>query len=409
MKKSVLKIVAIAALILTTTSCTFNIHDGMEGGTETANTHANILSGSGTLKGNITSDLVIKKGEYTLEGVVKVYGGGRLFIEPGAVFKASPTISSSLVILQDGKIYATGTADEPIVFTSGRNTPAAGDWGGITLYGNAPIKALNGNTTAVSEDGNNITYGGNDANHSSGELKFVRVEYAGKKIGDGTSETNTFTFYSVGTGTKLQNLVAYKGTDDGFEFFGGTASATNLVAYGNYDDSFDWQDAWQGQHNKNWFALQTVTGNFGMEIEASGNIDNTPPKIENITLIRKDNTQPEVPNSPEISAIQFKKQGSGIFKNVYISGYKNTGTQKAYAVLIQDKTTNDNQATKQKIKVEPTFHTNSDHLYTWGYATNANWTVTHPFTFTNANVNKVTLPKGAWASVNGVDLLSALD
>lgn len=409
MKKSVLKIVAIAALAVSTASCTFNINDGMEGGSEVANTNASILSGSGTLKGNITNDLVIKKGEYILEGVVKVYGGGRLFIEPGAVFKASATVSSSLVVLQDGKIFATGTADEPIVFTSGRNNPQAGDWGGITLYGNAPIKALNGNTTAVSEDGNNITYGGNDSGHSSGELKFVRVEYAGKKIGDGTSETNTFTFYSVGTGTKLENLVAYKGTDDGFEFFGGTVSATNLVAYGNYDDSFDWQDAWSGQHNKNWFAYQTVTGNFGMEIEASGNIDNTAPRVENITLIRENNTQPEVPNSPEISAIQFKKQGTGIFKNVYISGYKNIGSQKAYAVLIQDKTTNDNQVNGQKVKVEPIQYINSDNPGTWGYATSASWSVNNPFTFTNANVNKVSLPKGAWARVNGVDLLSALD
>jgi hypothetical protein len=66
-----------------------------------------------------------------------------------------------------------------------------GDWGGITLYGNAPIKAVNGNTSALSEDGNNVKYGGNDAASNSGVMKFVRVEYAGKKIGDGTSETNS--------------------------------------------------------------------------------------------------------------------------------------------------------------------------------------------------------------------------
>ena len=47
-------------------------------------------------------------------------------------------------------------------------------------------------------------------------MKFVRVEYGGRKIGDGTSETNSMTFYAVGAGTILENLVSYKGTDDGF-------------------------------------------------------------------------------------------------------------------------------------------------------------------------------------------------
>ncbi|MFA9269345.1 MAG: hypothetical protein ACEQSX_01105, partial [Baekduiaceae bacterium] len=46
---------------------------------------------------------------------------------------------------------------------------------------------------------------------NGGTLKYVRVEYAGKKITDGTSEMNGFSFYSVGSGTVLENLVAYKG------------------------------------------------------------------------------------------------------------------------------------------------------------------------------------------------------
>ena len=65
-------------------------------------------------------------------------------------------------------------------------------------------KAANGASTALSEDGNNQTYGGNDANDNSGVMKYVRVEYGGRKIGDGTSETNTMTFYAVGAGTILE-------------------------------------------------------------------------------------------------------------------------------------------------------------------------------------------------------------
>lgn len=405
MKKQIITLFSAAAILCSTAiSCTIEINDGMETTTPgTGNTTENVLDGSGTLSGIITKDLLIKKGNYTLDGVVKITNGATLTIEPGANFTVSTSKTSSLVVLQDGKINASGTAEAPIVFTTASKT--AGDWGGITIYGNAPIKALNGNTQALSEDGNAVYYGGSDPNSNSGTLKFVRVEYAGKKIGDGTSETNTFTFYAVGAGTTLENLVAYKGTDDGYEFFGGTASAKNIVAYGNYDDSFDWQDAWSGQNNTNWFAYQTTVGNFGMEIEASSNADNTAPKISNITLMRATNTNPETANSPEISAIQFKKQGTGIFSNVFISGYKNIGTQKAYAVLIQDAATETSQVNNGKIKVDPIFYTDSDNPGVWGYAFSPNGGKT----FTNSSsVTKVSLPAGNWAIVDGVNLLAPL-
>jgi len=406
MKRTLLPLSTFAIIIgFALSSCTIDVNDGLGEGTTiiTPGTTENVLSGSGTLSGTISKDLLIKKGNYSLDGIVKITNGAVLTIEPGANFTVVTTKTSGLVVLQDGQINAVGTASEPIVFTTTTKTP--GDWGGITLYGTAPIKAVNGNTTALSEDGNNVYYGGSDANDNSGTMKFVRVEYAGKKIGDGTSETNSMTFYAVGAGTTLENLVSYKGTDDGYEFFGGTVSGKNLVAYGNYDDSFDWQDAWSGQNNTNWFAYQVGTGNFGMEIEASSNADNTAPKVSNITLIRAAGTNPETANSPEISAIQFKKQGTGIFSNVFISGYKNIGNQKAYSVLIQDAATETSQVLTGKVKVEPMTYVDSDNLGVWGYA----YTPNGGKTFTNATtVTKVAMTSGAWATVDGVDLLSAL-
>lgn len=406
MKRKVLSLVSLALVSgIALTSCTIEVNDGFDGDGGQGGgggTTESVLSGSGTLSGTISKDLLIKKGAYTLDGIVKVTGNATITIEPGATFTVTTTKTSSLVVLQDGKINAQGTASEPIVFTTATKTP--GDWGGITLYGNAPIKAVNGNAQALSEDGNNVYYGGSDANSNSGTMKFVRVEYAGKKIGDGTSETNSMTFYAVGAGTVLENLVTYKGTDDGYEFFGGTVSAKNIISYGNYDDSFDWQDAWSGQNNTNWFAFQTGTGNFGMEIESSGNADNTAPKISNITLIRDNNTNPESPNSPEISAIQFKKHGTGIFSNVYVSGYKNIGSQKAYAVLIQDAATETAQVATGKIVVNPLSYNNSDNPGVWGYA----YSQANPKSFTNGTVTKVVLTEGAWATVDGVNLLAPL-
>ena len=405
MKKKFLPLALALVVGLGVTSCTVEINDDIDNPTTVVppGTTEGVLSGTGTLTGTIAKDLLIKKGNYTLDGLVKVTNGATITIEAGAVFNVVTNKTSALIILNDGLINAQGTASEPIVFTTSSKTP--GDWGGITIYGEAPIKALNGNTTAISEDGNALSYGGNNPNDYSGIMKFVRAEYAGKKIGDGTSETNTFTFYSVGGATVLENLVAYKGTDDGFEWFGGTVSGKNLVAYGNYDDSFDWQDAWSGQTNSNWFAYQVGTGNFGMEIEASSNADNTPPKVSNITLIRAAGTNPETANSPEITAIQFKKQGTGLFSNVYISGYKNIGSQKAYSVLIQDIATETSQVNTGKIKVEPMTYLDSDNLGVWGYA----YTPNGGKTFTNtATVTKVAMTGGAWTTVDGVDLLAAL-
>ncbi|MBP7973798.1 MAG: hypothetical protein KAY95_01645 [Kaistella sp.] len=394
MKKNILNLLSLAA-VFAVTSCTVEIREEADingGGT-----------GTGTLTGTLKQNTVIKKGTYVLEGIVKVPEGVSLTIEPGATFIAKTSVGSSLVVLQGGKIYAEGTASEPIVFTSDNKKP--GDWGGVTIYGNAPIKAINGASKALSEDGNNVYYGGDNPNDNSGSLKYVRVEYGGKKIGDGTSETNSMTFYSVGAGTVLENLVAYMGTDDGYEFFGGTVSGKNLVAYGNYDDSFDWQDAWSGQNNSNWFAYQTSIGNFGMEIEASGNADNTAPKVNGLTLIRAAGTKPETAGSIEVSAIQFKKHGNGIFSNVFIDGYKDTDGKKAYAVLIQDVATETEQVNKNKISVSPVNHTGSDNLNIWGYA----YTPNGAKTFTSdATVKKVNLTSGNWATVNGVDLLSAL-
>ena len=405
MKKNILNLLSLAA-VFAVTSCTVEIREEADingGGTGTGGTTAAVLSGTGTLSGTLKQNTVVKKGTYALEGIVKVPEGVSLTIEPGATFTAKTSVGSSLVVLQGGKIYAEGTASEPIVFTSDNKKP--GDWGGVTIYGNAPIKAINGANKALSEDGNNVYYGGDNPNDNSGSLKYVRVEYGGKKIGDGTSETNSMTFYSVGAGTVLENIVAYMGTDDGYEFFGGTVSGKNLVAYGNYDDSFDWQDAWSGQNNSNWFAYQTSIGNFGMEIEASGNADNTAPKVNGLTLIRVAGTKPETAGSIEVSAIQFKKHGNGIFSNVFIDGYKDTDGKKAYAVLIQDAATETEQVNKNKISVSPINHTGSDNLNIWGYA----YTPNGAKTFTSdATVKKVNLTSGNWATVNGVDLLSAL-
>ena len=45
----------------------------------------------------------------------------------------------------------------------------------------------------------------------------------------------------------MDHCQAYKGSDDGFEFFGGSVNVSNLVAVSCSDDSFDWTEGWNGK------------------------------------------------------------------------------------------------------------------------------------------------------------------
>ena len=370
----------------------------------------------GEITGEITTSKTLVKGSYTLKGTVRVKNGATLTFDAGSVITADATDGSdALLVEKDGKLMIAGTAAEPVVFTEKSKT--AGSWGGIIIFGDAPIvsgKTSDGTpiTTATSEDGTNIVYGGSNATHSSGSLKYVRVEYAGKKILDGNSEMNGFSFYAVGSGTVLENLVAYKGADDGFEFYGGTVNAKNLVSYGNFDDSFDWQDGWQGQTNTNWYAYQTGTGNYGMEIESKSVNNAFFPKVSNITLRRAAGTNPETAGTVEFDAFQFKKEGNGEYSNIVISGYTNSATSgatttNAVAVRIQDAATNTNQVTGGKIKI---LNIKIDGSTPQTGAGAASFTVAFPvgnFT-TSTSATGASLTAGAWATVDGVNLLANL-
>lgn len=397
---------SIAFLSLVFTSCSSSDNDVVTPPT----------SGTGEITGDVTASKTYIKGTYTLSGTVRVKSGATLTFEAGSVITADVTNGTdALLVEKGGLLNIAGTAAEPVVFTEKSKT--AGSWGGIIMFGEAPIvsgKTADGTpiTTATSEDGTNIVYGGTNATHSSGSLKYVRVEYAGKKILDGNSEMNGFSFYAVGSGTVLENLVAYKGADDGFEFYGGTVSAKNLISYGNTDDSFDWQDGWQGQANTNWYAYQTGAGNFGMEIEAKSVNNAFFPKVSNITLRRAAGTATEAGNPLEIDAIQFKKEGNGEYSNIVISGYTNTATSgtttiNAVAVRIQEAATNTNQVTGGKIKLLNVKIGDNTPLSGAGAAT---FTVAFPtgnFT-TSTTATGATLTPGAWAIVDGVNLLSNL-
>ncbi|HEU4791317.1 MAG TPA: hypothetical protein VFS71_16640 [Flavobacterium sp.] len=399
----------ITAVSVGTSLITYTVSGASASVTKTVTVTA-VPAATGEITGTFAANKTYAYGNYTLKGIVKISTGVTVTFEAGSTITCNKTTGdNALVVLNGGKLIIKGTADKPVVFTEASKTP--GSWGGIIMYGDAPIKAVGGVTTSTSEDGNSLPYGGTNATHNGGSLVYARVEYAGAKLADGTKENNGFTFYSVGSGTTLDHLVSYKGADDGYEFFGGTVSMTNAISYGNYDDAFDWQDGWQGQANSNWYAYQTGKGNYGMEIECSNNNNAFWPKVTNITLKRAAGTTPEVAGDVQIDAFQFKKEANGDYSNIIIDGYANytegSTTYTAAACKIQDAATNTDQVNASKIKMTNVTITNTGINILGATVSGTPLVVNFPAGqfVTSTTATGASLTNGAWSTVDGNTLL----
>ena len=111
------------------------------------------------------------------------------------------------MVIQDSKIFATGTPSLPIIFSSvqplgGR---AAGDWGGLVLNGRAPVNDPTIPDNPDAGEGASGPFGGDNPNDSSGVLQYVRVEFAGIRFSD-TNELNGIALQGVGSGTVIDHV-----------------------------------------------------------------------------------------------------------------------------------------------------------------------------------------------------------
>lgn len=248
------------------------------------------------LSGTIGTSMTLNSDRrYLISGGVFVSSGVTLSIPAGTmIYAADDGTTPFLSVQRGGMINASGTAASPIIFTTIKTITGGagrGDWGGIILNGNASINVCGSPGCTAEGEGGTGVYGGTNDGDNSGMLKYVRVEYAGKILGT-DNELNGFSFNGVGSGTVLEHLQAYKGSDDGFEFFGGTANLKWAVSTGNSDDSFDWTHGWRGK-GQFWVVQQDmVTGDNGIEADNfETNFDYSPfsdPRISNITLIGAD-------------------------------------------------------------------------------------------------------------------------
>ncbi|NBU71628.1 MAG: hypothetical protein EBS53_09280, partial [Bacteroidetes bacterium] len=236
-----------------------------------------------------------KNNVYILNGFRYVKDGATLTIEPGTVIRGDKASKGTLIIAKTGKIFANGTAAEPIVFTS--NEPVGsrtyGDWGGVVVLGNALINVPGG--SAQIEGGllgPDAFYGGTNDDDSSGVLRYVRIEFPGIAY-QPNNEINGLTMGGVGRKTVIENIQVSFSGDDAFEWFGGTVNGKYLITHRAWDDDFDTDFGFSGKIQ---FALsirdaaiadQSQSNGFESDNDGTGttNAPITSPLFSNVTII----------------------------------------------------------------------------------------------------------------------------
>ena len=258
------------------------------------------------IAGTIDKDTrLTKRNTYQLVGVVYVTNNATLTIEPGTVIRGDDKTCGTLVITNGSKIMAEGLETDPIVFTSNKETVERkpGDWGGIIILGKAPINTLGGlHTLPFDLEPMLNHYGGQDPEDNSGILKYVRVEYAGRKLSS-LKELNGISLAGVGRKTVLSNIQVSYSNDDSFESYGGDLVMNNLISYRTTDDDFDFTQGVQCNIS-NSIAIRhpfssDVSGSRCFEVDSYDKIGNTDmskklTKIDatNITLVNlEENSQ----------------------------------------------------------------------------------------------------------------------
>ena len=312
-------------------------------------TPVGVVSNIITLTGNITKDTTLyAKDVNYLSGKVYVTKGVTLTIEAGAkVMGKTGSNVAALIIARGAKIVAKGTAEKPIVFTSGSANPASGDWGGIVICGTAstnqslPWKGVTVAGLTQVEGGINDTEVGyglagsgdavyptkNDADNS-GFLQYVRIEYAGYAFLP-DNELNSLTMACVGSGTTIDHIQVTYAKDDAYEWFGGTVNCKYLIAYKTQDDDFDTDHGYSGNVQFGIILRDSVIADISQseafESDNTGKGDNFLPRtsavFSNITAIGPRATLANVGNSLYRAGAHIRRNTGISIMNSIITGW----------------------------------------------------------------------------------------
>ena len=229
----------------------------------------------------VSSDIAVstnwtKNNTYRLQQQIYVLPGATLTIEAGTVIASTAGLGGSLAICRGAQIYANGTQQEPIIFTSTNDTAtwtggnpktgtwrnACNEWGNLTIMGAAFVSEniIVGNSAfpngsnygemeglvAGGATDTRVRYGGGNDYDSSGSISYVSLRYGGKVISL-NNELNGLSLGGIGRGTDIDHVEIMNNVDDGIEIWGGTVDLKYFSIWNVGDDSLDIDQGYRGK------------------------------------------------------------------------------------------------------------------------------------------------------------------
>lgn len=306
----------------------------------------NYLKPTQILSGTITKDTkLFKRDTYLLLGSVFVADSTTLTIEPGTVIIGDYDTNGALIISKSAKIVADGLATDPIVFTSNRSVKKEGDWGGVFILGDAPINKF-GNVSSINyglrpSSVEYLNYGGDNCNSNSGILRYVRIEYAGKRTRD-YGYYSGLTLAGVGAETVIENVMVSYSEGNSFNIIGGELKLDKMISYRTKSNDFEFNYGTQC-HITNSLAVRSpyVSGASGSRCMYVASYDKkedidfnkkgTYVNAQNLTLINvTDNLEDDINVGLVKEAVYVANDASVNISKTVISGFKP-------AVILDDK------------------------------------------------------------------------
>jgi hypothetical protein len=305
--------------------------------------YTNTAGGLGRTDINYAKPVVILQGQqasnvtlantnnYLVRGKYQMLSGTTLTIPAGTYLFGEKATTGYIAIDRGARIVVNGTKAQPVVFTSDQDPSvggmAPGDNGGIVIHGRAIANCANtaAGDSCQSEGGAGSFGGGNDADNS-GSIRYLRIEYSGKELSP-NNELNSLTMNAVGTGTSIEFVQAHLGSDDAFEWFGGTARCKYLVATGADDDGLDWQLGYRGRVQFAVVQQHPGRGDRGIEADnsefnfAAPNRSN--PAMANLTLVGTN--PPTAGAGTNNRGIELRRGTAGAILNSVILGFRGQG------------------------------------------------------------------------------------
>lgn len=327
---------------------------------------ANIVYGTQAVGGvNPTAQHVTVNTTWTSDNVyyltdpVFVKDGATLTIQPGTVIRGTKTDANiagdfpgALVVSRGSKIFAVGTATQPIIMTGADDNNVPGmtatspwnnsengltqQWGGLIVLGRAflatnvggsgtpsPNAALDLQIEGLEPFGDYSRYGGGNDDDSSGEIKFLQIRYGGFVLGE-ANEINGLTLGAVGRGTKISFVEITNNKDDGVEFFGSTVNTKYMIVRNSADDSFDWDEGYRGK-GQFWLVVQgslhTTSDSSDKGSECDGGMGDTSqpsscPTIYNATYV---GLGKDIANNGKNTALNFRDGTAGrVYNSMFV-------------------------------------------------------------------------------------------